>query len=292
MTAIVKYQPQYLVELTEFVVKLNQQPNHHIGYFGTTNFEVNHALQRFFPSPEECIKLVLEENQIIGMLATDTDPDLERAWLYGPLINNIAWHHLAQELFEAVDTVLPNAITELEIFADIRNIDVLKFAVRNEFELLSTQHVLQLEREKFNLTSELNVQKLTPEYYQQFEQLHDYIFPRTYFSGQEILAKLDEQNQVFILIENKELMGYVYGMLELDINEANLEFVSVVENKRGKGYGKTLVQAMAAWAFSYPSVEKVRLTVDAENKPAFSAYKKIGFTLERALLAYRKNRAD
>lgn len=292
MSSIVKYQPAQLKNIADFITRLNRLPEHHIGYFSTDMRSIERALQNFYPSPEQCVRVAIENNQLIGALGVDTDPDLGRAWFYGPFVEQSLWHATAEKLYDELVAELPMNITEYELFGDIRNTQLLKFAVRHEFELVSTQHVLLLKRENFSQSEEINVQQLAPEFFDQFEQLHDHIFPRTYFSAQEILTQLNQYNQVFILTEGATLLGYVYGTIEADTGEATLEFLAVAESERGKGYGKVLVQVMAGWVFSQPQVQVIRLTVDAENKPAFATYRSSGFALERALLAYRKNTAE
>ena len=54
------------------------------------------------------------------------------------------------------------------------------------------------------------LQDITPEYWDEFENLHGTAFPNTYLSSESILQKLDEYHRLFIFTEEGRFVGYVY----------------------------------------------------------------------------------
>ena len=59
--------------------------------------------------------------------------------------------------------------------------------------------------------------------------------------------------------------------------ELRFGFVIVDDRKRGKGYGKAMLDLALQYAFDILKVEKVTLGVFENNKPAYYCYKAVGF---------------
>ena len=56
-----------------------------------------------------------------------------------------------------------------------------------------------------------------------------------------------------------------------------LGFVIVDDSKRGKGYGKEMINLALKYAFEIMKVEKVTIGVFENNAPAYHCYKTAGF---------------
>ena len=54
-------------------------------------------------------------------------------------------------------------------------------------------------------------------------------------------------------------------------------FVIVDDKKRGKGYGKQMLELAVKYAFDILKVEKITLGVFENNEPAYRCYKSVGF---------------
>lgn len=76
------------------------------------------------------------------------------------------------------------------------------------------------------------------------------------------------------------------GMIDFQIGERKrlahrgVFGLSVLPEWRGKGIGAALLGALIAWAEHTPGIEKICLTVRADNLPAIALYKKLGFVEE------------
>jgi ribosomal protein S18 acetylase RimI-like enzyme len=58
--------------------------------------------------------------------------------------------------------------------------------------------------------------------------------------------------------------------------EANLEFVGVDQQARGRGYASALLTHAIHWIFSHKSIREIDLSVYKSN-PAFNLYQRLGF---------------
>ena len=59
--------------------------------------------------------------------------------------------------------------------------------------------------------------------------------------------------------------------------ELRFGFVIVDDTKRGKGYGKEMLQLSIQYAFQILKVQKITLGVFENNEPAYRCYKAVGF---------------
>ena len=54
--------------------------------------------------------LPMMDDQLVGVFGVDADPEIGRAWLFGPLIEHADWQSLADELYAASMKVIPDGI--------------------------------------------------------------------------------------------------------------------------------------------------------------------------------------
>lgn len=82
----------------------------------------------------------------------------------------------------------------------------------------------------------------------------------------------------FTAFDESGVVGHMI-MRFTDVEKKNLRFgfVIVDDAKRGKGYGKEMLQLALKYAFEILKVEKVSLGVFENNEPAYYCYKAAGF---------------
>lgn len=82
----------------------------------------------------------------------------------------------------------------------------------------------------------------------------------------------------FTAIEDKETVGFFTMRISDDnFDELRLGFVIVDPDKRGKGYGKEMLQLGLKYAKEVFRAKKVSLGVFENNEPAYCCYKSVGF---------------
>jgi ribosomal protein S18 acetylase RimI-like enzyme len=275
-------------ELLEFVTRLNGDPQHHIGYFGETPGAIRETLLDLEPPATEVFRLAVEDGRLVGVLGLEINPEIGRVWLFGPLIDHDDWQTIADQLYEAVKPIMPAGIQEHELFGDAGNIHLQEFAERHAFPLLGEHAILALERAKFVYSNSRSlVSEYQPAFFGQLEQLHDTLFPHTYFTARQMFEKQGENRRLFIVADGDVLQGYAFCKVDPETGEGYLDFIGVAGPYQGRGLGKQLLAAALGWIFSVPGIEKVDETVNTNNTRALSLYSEFGFVTKRIMKGYR-----
>jgi len=279
-----------LNKIATFIARMNTVETQHVGYCGTDIDEIYHYLSEEFEDmkAEECFFLVQEGNEIIALLGYE--PDFERGLgeLWGPFVQHENWHQLAQELYKALIEDLPREINKLSLFSSSENQNHVDFAEKNNFQEKKGHYILYCEKSEWNPASFLQLNGIEESQYESFKLIYDKNFPGTYYSGQHILDRLDEDNRVFVVLENDNLAGYIYVESEKEFNEGTIHFIAVKNSERGKGFGKLLLQNGVKYLFDADEINSLELCVNAENTGAIKLYESAGFKTRHKMYAYTK----
>lgn len=95
------------------------------------------------------------------------------------------------------------------------------------------------------------------------------------------------------LIENEEIIGHLI-LRNPDINKPEiirLGFIIIKPDKRGKGYGKILIQEAIRYAKNNLKATEINLGVFENNQAAYYCYKSAGFKekyIEKAVLTFKE----
>ena len=277
-------------ELVQFVVRLNSDGMHHIGFFGEGEADVRASLAESLIPPAEGFVMAYEGDQLVGVFGADADPEINRAWLFGPLVEHPDWHTVADQLYAKALARIPVEIRDYDLFCDVQNTHIEAFAMRHGFPLNSENAVLTLARENYRPSAgrKTQVTSYQAEFFEQFEQLHKTLFPNAYFSARQMVEKRDENHQLFLALEEGRLLGYHFCKIEPPSRSGYVDFIGTDPSVRGRSIGADLLVAGLDWMFSAPTTNKVNLTVDADNAPARHLYEKVGFVTDRVMRGYRK----
>lgn len=280
-------QPQFETMLA-FIVQHNQAGENHVGYFGLGESETRQTLAEFVPPLTESFLLAWEGGTLVGVFGADYDTEIGRAWLYGPLVTAPNWHELADQLYAAIQQLIPTGIHEQELFFEQRNRRGQEFAARHNFPPRSENAVLYLEREAYQPSAApINrVCDYEAPFFEQFERLHNLIFPGTYFTARQIIEKLAEHHRLLLAVENGQVLGYHFCKCEAELGY--IDFIGVDSAARGQGLGRELLEAGINWMFARPQIERIDLTVGANNSAALQLYQKVGFRTRHILCSFRK----
>ncbi|MBM7587779.1 ribosomal protein S18 acetylase RimI-like enzyme [Bacillus pakistanensis] len=277
-------------ELAGFLAKLNGQPKHHIGYCGVTKKEIMNVLQNDFSDDplEDSFFLVKEEGEIVGAIGFDIDHDDRSAEVWGPFISKAdGWEEIAMKLWMGSE---PNrkSLNELHFFVNHQNERVSGFIKSLRARKKGEHKTFKINARQFSGASSEEIEELPTALNQAFIQLHNKVFPETYYTGEDILGRINQYNKVLALKgSHKELIGYVYVEIQPDQNEASLEYVAVTSSKRKFGYGTKLITAALETIFAYPSIKEVSICVNTDLSGAIRLYKRAGFYQIHSLLHYQ-----
>ena len=282
-------------QAVELISRLQSDNSHHIGYFGTTSEELIPYIKELEPNWKETSLLAYEGKQLIGLLIIEYDLELEHAWLHGPMVDYIDWQTVANTLIStSMLEIIPKSIQDLELCGDVSNDNLRLFAEAHKFKSSDPSALLSFkckDLEKLNSIQDPNIIKLNEEFFESFQQLHDKIWPNSYFSGKQLIERRSDRNKILLNIVGKKLRGYIRGGVEPGGKEGYIDFVTVNEDDRRKGIGKGLVTAITKWLLSSFEITSVGLSVYDTNIPAVNLYKKIGFNHARSIQGYRKKPA-
>ncbi len=279
---------EHFDELFQFSVRLNADAAHHIGYFGVGEINVREAFDESSIPPAEGFQLAYEDGKLAGAFGVDADPEIRRVWLLGPFIDHADWQAVADQLYAAVQPAIPAGDYEHEMFCDVKNINLCQFAERHGFTSRSESAILYLlrndqQRAAKGKTKVIDFQDL---FFEQFQQLHDKVFPNTYHTAKQVIEKRDDHHRLLIALEDDQLTGYLFGKIEEE--SGYVDFLAVDESFRRRGIGADLLTVALDWMFAAPSTKNVNLTMNANSTAAFSMYSKFGFITERITRGYRK----
>ena len=279
-----------LDDIVQFVARLNSDGAHHIGFFGEGEVDIRASLMECLIPPAEGFRLAYEGDLLVGVFGVDADPEINRAWLFGPIIDHEDWQSLADQLYARVLPLIPVTIRDYDIFCDVQNIRVESFAARHGFPLKSENAVLTLARGDYTPAAIKQTQIISyrEEFLEQFEQLHTMLFPNGYFTAQQMVEKIDEEHRLFLAVQEDRLLGYHFCKIEPASGSGYVDFIGTDSSARGRGIGADLLATGVDWMLSAPTIQKINLTVNAENAPARSLYEKFGFVTDRVMLGYRK----
>lgn len=279
-----------LDELIHFVAHLNSDAAHHIGFFGEGEADVRASLAECLIPSAEGFLLAYEDDRLVGVFGVDADPEVDRAWLYGPLLDHADWHALADKLYTEVLTRIPASVHDRDLFCDEKNIHLQEFASRHGFSLRSENAVLILMREKYTPTAR-NESRIIPfdeNILGQLKSLHKTIFPNAYFTARQMVEKINETHRLFLAVEKETALGYHFCKIDPSAESGYVDFIGTDESARGHGIGADLLAAGVDWMLSAPTTKRVSLTVNADNVAAIKLYEKFGFVIERVMRGYRK----
>ena len=277
-------------ELVQFATRLNSDGAHHIGFFGEGEADVRASLAECVIPTSEGFFLAYEGDSLVGAFGVDADLEVDRAWLFGPLVEHEDWHTLADELYAHALILIPAGIHSYDLFCDEQNTRLAEFAARHGFPLHSENAVMTVTRGDYKPHDSRGTRIIPFEeqFFEAFETLHDAVFPGTYFTARQIVDKLNETHQLLLAVGGDRLLGYHFGKIDPAAQSGYVDFIGTDESARGRGIGADLLTAGLDWMFSAPSTQKVSLTVNANNQIARSLYEKVGFITERVMCGYRK----
>jgi ribosomal protein S18 acetylase RimI-like enzyme len=226
------------------------------------------------------------DGRIVGFVGVDVDLELNRAWIHGPFVEDDHWDELADDLLRAAVELA--RVDDLELLGDGTHVRLAQLAQRHGFPSGRRSLELAIASDTVAALPDREVPRLEEQHRSVFVALHDSLFPRTYYSG----AQLVEQHArgeaiVLTLTADEAVVGYAVGRGR-DSGGAYLDFVGVGEHARGRGYGRTLTIAICKALLEDPQHSRVVLTVYDDNATALALYDSIGFTVSSSMIGYRR----
>ncbi|TFE01813.1 GNAT family N-acetyltransferase [Jeotgalibacillus sp. R-1-5s-1] len=256
------------------IAELNQKPAHHVGYCGVDEQEILKSLKEDIADEY----LFFDGDNVLALDYEDGTADM-----WGPFIKEGKdWAHMADRLLEKVPTG-----TTLHGFYGKDNVRAGEWVLEHGGEKTSEEYVLSAcEFNERDDQSGVVVRLYHDGDKSAFVQLHDSIFPNTYYSAEEILGRTNEFRPLLIATLDDAPVGYVYAESDAEFNEGTIEFLGTAAESRGKGVGYALLRQAMDKLMSKQKIGQLQLCVSKENQTAIHLYKKAGFEMEKELFFY------
>ncbi|WP_017187290.1 GNAT family N-acetyltransferase [Alkalibacillus haloalkaliphilus] len=282
-----------LGKVSRFIAELNHDEESHIGFCGKEQDEIAHCMKNDMDDINYTDSFIVayEGNELVGVLGFDADFENSNAEIWGPFIVPSKWD-IVFDMWNEMTDLLTSEIESLEMFPNLKNERACQFAKDVSFEKYSDESILTFERNDRHELKSDSIDEMTPAYYDDMKQLHDEAFPGAYYSGQQIIERLDEDKKVFIKTNDGALIGYIYVEAEPEFGDGSIEFFAVKESEKGRGVGKELLTGALKWLFTYESIQSITLCVNSTNASAINLYKKAGFQHQHDLCSFTKQIAD
>ncbi|SFB05331.1 Acetyltransferase (GNAT) family protein [Lentibacillus halodurans] len=265
-----------------FIAMLNRQKKYHIGFCGTDPEEVMDALNEDITN----ITAAAEKDRLVGLIGMDAEDD--RAEIWGPFVDPGYDSEVAFAIWERILKDIPSTVKHFSLFPNVDNDLVKSFAERLHFKQKADQVILTISKDRWGDLPNADLNELSRAEIAVFKNLHDRVFPGTYYSGQEIIKRISHRQRVFVVHDNGRLAGYAYLEADPNYGEGSIEFIAVDEPFRSRGYGKQLLAAAVKWLFSFKSINDIQLCVSADNQGALGLYQSVGFSAEHEIALFTK----
>lgn len=275
--------------VANFISEINSVEESHIGYCGKDPKGIAYSLREDISDIpcDNSFLTVYEEGGLIGVLGFDADLESNSAEIWGPFVKGDRWD-IVNPLWNKMIELMPEEINSISLFPNGKNKQVLQLANDFSFTRHSDQTILNFNRNRMDELDEVPILELKEEFFTEMKQMHDQSFPDTYYNGQQIIDRLNEDRKVFMIVKNGHLSGYIYVEAQPAYGEASIEFFAVGESERGKGLGSELLTVALKWLFTIESIKSITLCFNSSNQNAIRLYKKVGFEQLHELCFFTK----
>lgn len=279
-------------DLAGVLARWNAAPEHHVAYVDTEPAEVAHAIRGLVPHGPSGVLTVRDGERYRGVLAVEADPEIGRAWLWGPFTDpgetDPDARTLEDELLASVAALLPTGVTEQEIAGDERNVRLAGFADRHGFARFTRSFLLWFPRERFDPSAVDPLPDLDPAYDEQMAALHGEAFAGAHWTPRQMRGMHGDHRKLIGKVVDGRLLGYAFVRVEAEVDDAEVEFLAVDAGARGQGVGGELLRAALDHIFGFEHVSGTGLGVREDNPGAIHLYHKTGFDTERVALGWRR----
>ena len=180
--------------MVAFIAGLNGNAEDHIGYFDTSVDDIARSLRSLSLPVEEGFRLAIQDQEIVGVLGIEADPEIGRAWIYGPLVRHPQWMAVA----DAAATLPPCRPSRLvsinsrcSAMAGIGTAGPLRPGTASTCS--NELAIMALSRADLDRVPRATALPIDERYYDQFRDLHPRLMPNTYFTAQQLLDRLDAE---------------------------------------------------------------------------------------------------
>jgi ribosomal protein S18 acetylase RimI-like enzyme len=240
----------------------------------------SHAAELASLPPDEAAFWSIDQGDTrVGMLGCEFDPASGRAWLRGPLAAEPA---VLDELLPLAGLTLEAALPGIRRFdafpsADDEGLNAWYAAAG--FTALLVHTVLRAPTGPQRGSPLPNVRRAAPSDLPAVWALHEALFPEGYLAEADFRRALDPDADRALFVaadEHDAPVGYLHVQDNDADHEAYVDYLGIDEARRGRGLGRTLLEAASGWG-AQRGRPHVALTVREDRRSAQALYRNAGF---------------
>ncbi|MBW4828448.1 MAG: GNAT family N-acetyltransferase [Clostridiaceae bacterium] len=277
-----------LDQMVELAFQLNNQIDHYSAFCPISRKSIRMEFETAIDSKQHMIVGSFRDNKLTGLLNCYFDIEKKNADCSGPFIDSTTEDYLsfAKQLFDFINRHV-DVEMKYTFFFSKENMECRNFLESINADRKVNEYELLLKKESFMpYPNTVEINNLNETYYNQFIQLHDFIFPNIYVSGKDIVEDINKNRFVFSIIDDNKLIAYSVLRLYKNSKIATAEIIGVDEKYRGKGYGKAILNHLLEFSFQKNVIEEIELIVDGDNDTAISLYQSLGFIIKAENCCY------
>lgn len=283
---------ELIADVSNFISSQQHDDAQFVAWLGFSPDEINQQLLKLKPSYTERCWVATLQGEICGFVGAYTSEEQSVIRILGPYVaSSENFLSIAKQLIAHMMDSLPSTFKLMKIAFYEANTNCNLLFEANGFELYNAEKTLILEKcniERLRLPSNDTVQLsyYKQEDYESFVNLHP---TNAYYSANEVIERLNAENQLILAKVNNQAIGYVYYELLKSDQFAEICFLNVNAGYRSKGIGSILVGKAVHESFKNDWIQSTQISVRVENKKAESLYTRIGFTEKNTIFAYQRD---
>ena len=270
---------ELLTQCVDIAFTRNNLPESNCAYCYLSRGSIHKEFEFLITNPDCLMYGSFDNDTLIGIFGCFFNPDNKWVDCLGPFFKDEWNEKIAVDLFRAAKSTLTEAV-RFNFYFDARNINCHNLMSEISAERGDNEFILLLKKSDY-VPQELKVPVIMYEdkYKDDLIQLHELVSPDMYLSSDDILSSINKTRKVFCALdENGTFAGF--GVLKHDTEKhCTAELFTVKEEKRGKGFGWALLNAVVDSAFNNHNADVIDLVVDKLNTHARGLYFSCGFKL-------------
>lgn len=263
-----------------------------IAWLGYSPEEIKSQLMDITPSFKERCFIAIDRGVVCGFLGIYVSEEQSTLRLLGPYVSTQkGWTEIAVNLLSALKKRIPAHLNLAKVAFYDANVNCKRVYEANCFTLYNAEKTLIMDNK--SLISPLKVvnQKISVRYYQSSD-FNDFIslHPTTaYFTGSEVVTRLNQYNQLIVAELDNRVIGYVYFEMLVSDGYAEICFLNVSPKFRSEGIGSELISRVITEAFKCDWVSHIQISVRVNNEEAERLYTRIGFKEKNVIIALQRD---
>ncbi len=283
---------QLLTDAANFISVQQKNDSQFVAWLGYSTDEIKQQLLDLKPSYNENCLVAISNDTICGFLGAYRSEEQSVIRLLGPYVDcENSFLAISKQLVGQMMASIgkPYKIVKTAFYEANINCSLLFEA--NGFELYNAEKTLILEKlDILDLVIPFNDQvKFSPYEQSDFNSFVSLHPTNAYYSANEVVERLNFDNQLVLAKINDVAIGYVYFELLKSDQIAEICFLNVNSGYRNSGIGSMLIGKAVNEAFKNEWINAIQISVRVENKKAENLYTRVGFKEKNTIFAYQRD---